>query len=371
MKAYLKIYNERKNFIMIKLVVESTDGFMIKTVTSAGSYYLIKSATRNKSFWNKSISDVNEFKSKDAALRKLYTVLERLPENAFYDDEDMYDIEDESDIRNARFAKFYITDTHGNTLEDISDKVKDYLLSSHAFMAGFDLDDEDDEDLDESVLREYTSSDYVSSCIPMYSTKAGLALRKFATELDPDKTTLFIYTTDIYGSVSEKDKKKVARAKSYHPEWFEVGKPIGEMNVLYLRNNKKASALFNKLEKKALSFANEVCESKMIKRNRRISEAFNTRKIVANSFQEMIERMENEWGFDCIHYDSDYLDEIPDSWLTVYDGDGNEYECEFFRYSDGRYEIYLRNCNLTGHNMYQDAEDDNEWIRTHRDAFNK
>ena len=125
---------------------ESSEGFMIKTTTSNGSYYLIKSATRNKSFWNKSISYVNEFKSKNAAIRKLYTVLERLPENAFYDDEDMYDIEDKSDIQNARFAEFYITDTHGNVLEDISDKVKEYLLSSDAFMLGFDIYDEDDED---------------------------------------------------------------------------------------------------------------------------------------------------------------------------------------------------------------------------------
>ena len=134
---------------MITLISESSEGFMIKTTTSNGSYYLIKSATRNKSFWNKSISYVNEFKSKDAAIRKLYTVLERLPENAFYDDEDMYDIEDESDIQNARFAEFYITDTHGNVLEDISDKVKEYLLSSDAFMLGFDIYDEDDEDEDD------------------------------------------------------------------------------------------------------------------------------------------------------------------------------------------------------------------------------
>ena len=83
----------------------------------------------------------------------------------------------------------------------------------------------------------------------------------------------------------------------------------------------------------------------------------------------MIQRMEDEWGFDCVHYDSDYLDEIPDSSLTVYDSEGNEYECEFFRYSDGRYEIYLHNCNMTGNNMYQDAADDNEWVETHQPEF--
>lgn len=94
-------------------------------------------------------------------------------------------------------------------------------------------------------------------------------------------------------------------------------------------------------------------------------------KIVTKNFFDMIDRMEKEWGFDCIHYDRDYLDEIPDSWLTVYDSEGNEYECEFYKYSDGRYEIYLRNCNPTGNNMYKDSEDDNEWVETHKAEFDK
>ena len=134
----------------MKLIIEeSNSGVMLKSVNSEGAYYLIKSATRNKSFWNKSISYVNEFAKKESALNKLYKVLQKLPDNAFYDSDDISDFESFDDIENAKFAKFYITDTNGNTIEDISDEVKDHLLNDDKFIDSV-LDDFDDE-LDEAV----------------------------------------------------------------------------------------------------------------------------------------------------------------------------------------------------------------------------
>ncbi len=149
---------------------ESDSAVMIKTTTSDGDYYLIKSATKQKSFWNPSISKVNSFAKKDSAMKKLYQVLEKLPENAFHDPDNIIDVEDESDLKKAKFAKFYITDMSGKTIEDISDEVKKYLLADEKFLDGVfdDLDDEDD--MDESLVREarigkmksvYVSQEYV------------------------------------------------------------------------------------------------------------------------------------------------------------------------------------------------------------------
>ena len=121
---------------MIRLIKETTNGFMIKTISSEGTYYLIKSTTRNKSFWNKQVSYVNEFASKESAMNKLYKVLEKLPENAFYDEDTIFDIEDEEDLKLAKFSEFYITDSHGTVLEDISKEVKDYLLQDEKFLSG-------------------------------------------------------------------------------------------------------------------------------------------------------------------------------------------------------------------------------------------
>lgn len=128
------------------LIREKEDsGVMLKTVSSGGEFYLIKSATRNKSFWNKELSYVNEFAKKESALKKLYTVLHKLPEYAFYDEDDIYDIDDLDELEDVKFAKFYITDSHGTTIEDVSDEVKEYLLSDDEFTSGLfdDLDEED------------------------------------------------------------------------------------------------------------------------------------------------------------------------------------------------------------------------------------
>ena len=138
----------------MKLIIEeSNSGIMLKSVNSDGTWYLIKSANRNKSFWNRSISYVNEFAKKESALNKLYKVLQNLPDNAFYDADDMDDFESIDDIENAKFAKFYITDTSGNTIEDISDEVKDYLLQDDKFIDSV-LDDFDDDELDEALIHD-------------------------------------------------------------------------------------------------------------------------------------------------------------------------------------------------------------------------
>lgn len=117
------------------LINEKLDGYMLKTTTATGQYYLIKSATSNKSFWNGSISYVNVFQTRQAALNKLYRVIQKLPEYAFYDEESLYDIEDESDIGKSKFAGFYITDSSGNVIENISEEVKQHLLSDETFIS--------------------------------------------------------------------------------------------------------------------------------------------------------------------------------------------------------------------------------------------
>ena len=79
-------------------------------------------------------------------MNKLYSVLGRLEDNAFYDADDMYDIEDEADLKKAKFAKFYITDLSGKTIEDISTEVKNHMLADDEFVSAVlgDIDDEDD-----------------------------------------------------------------------------------------------------------------------------------------------------------------------------------------------------------------------------------
>ena len=123
----------------------ANSGVMIKTETAEGTYYLAKSATKKKTFWTESYDSANKFAKKDSALNKLYSVLGRLEDNAFYDADDMYDIEDEADLKKAKFAKFYITDLSGKTIEDISTEVKNHMLADDAFVSAV-LDDFDDED---------------------------------------------------------------------------------------------------------------------------------------------------------------------------------------------------------------------------------
>ena len=124
----------------------ANSGVMIKTETAEGTYYLAKSATKKKTFWTESYDSANKFAKKDSALNKLYSVLGRLEDNAFYDADDMYDIEDEADLKKAKFAKFYITDLSGKTIEDISTEVKNHMLADDEFVSAVlgDIDDEDD-----------------------------------------------------------------------------------------------------------------------------------------------------------------------------------------------------------------------------------
>lgn len=66
-------------------------------------------------------------------------------------------------------------------------------------------------------------------------------------------------------------------------------------------------------------------------------------KITANSFQKLISKLEDH-GYSCEHY---YDMKYPKSnWLYI-TKNGNPYEAEFYRYSDGEYELYLHNIHPT------------------------
>jgi hypothetical protein len=66
-------------------------------------------------------------------------------------------------------------------------------------------------------------------------------------------------------------------------------------------------------------------------------------KITAKNFQELIDKLEDH-GYSCGHYyDVDCPD---DNWLYI-TKNGDPYEAEFYRYSDGEYELYLRNIHPT------------------------
>ena len=76
----------------------------------------------------------------------------------------------------------------------------------------------------------------------------------------------------------------------------------------------------------------------------RLRENRDSRRIKARNFDDMINQIENLWGYDCFPWYPDVRDEIPtDGFITIYGPDGEEYEAEFIRYSDGRYEIYSHN----------------------------
>lgn len=66
-------------------------------------------------------------------------------------------------------------------------------------------------------------------------------------------------------------------------------------------------------------------------------------KITAKTFQELISKLEDR-GYSCGHY---YDITYPDSnWLYI-EKNGDPYEAEFYRYSDGEYELYLHNIHPT------------------------
>jgi hypothetical protein len=193
---------------MIKLIVESSNSVVLKSVNSDGTWYFVKSATKNKTFWSKSISNVNEFAKKESALNKLYTVLRRLPENAFYDDEDelLYGIEDADELKNAKFAKFYIVDTNGNEIEDVSAEVRKHLLSDDEFISGL-IDD-----LDESVKR-FTESSWDDD---EYTDENGYLTEEHADYLECNITlTLATFSEDI-SRIREYIIEDVCRSDDYN-----------------------------------------------------------------------------------------------------------------------------------------------------------
>ena len=134
--------------------IDHSKAIQLKTVNKNFTGYLVKSATGQKKFWNQSSSYVNYFAKKESAIKKLYQVISKLPEYAFYDDDEAYDFEDIDELENARFAEFYITDSSENIIEDISEEVKEHLLADEKFVSEVLEDDDiyfdDEEDLDEN-----------------------------------------------------------------------------------------------------------------------------------------------------------------------------------------------------------------------------
>ena len=108
-----------------------------------------------------------------------------------------------------------------------------------------------------SLIGEWTGHNYTSDSVPCYSVEDYRTLKDYALELDPDRNLLLIYTSDYFNPHFENERKKFARAKQYHPEWFEIGTPIGQLNVYFVARqyDKNGERLFNQLEKKALSLA--------------------------------------------------------------------------------------------------------------------
>lgn len=117
------------------------------------------------------------------------------------------------------------------------------------------------------LIREYTSDNYISACIPVYSNDAYRKLKQYALELEPEKTLLYLYTHDDFNTHFESGRKRLKNAKLNHPEWFELGTPESQIQVLYVRNNKEAKQMFNKLEKMALSFSEDSLEESVTKKN--------------------------------------------------------------------------------------------------------
>lgn len=133
--------------------IDNSNAVQLKTESKNFTGYLVKSATGQKKFWNPSSSYVNYFAKKESAIKKLYQVIAKLPEYAFYDEDEAYDFEDADELADAEFAKFYITDSSGKkVIEDITEEVKEHLLADEKFVSEVLEDDDiyfDDENLDE------------------------------------------------------------------------------------------------------------------------------------------------------------------------------------------------------------------------------
>ena len=189
----------------------ANSGVMLKTETAEGTYYLAKSATKKKTFWTESYDSANKFAKKDSALNKLYSVLGRLEDNAFYDADDMYDIESEADLKKAKFAKFYITDLSGKTIEDISTEVKNRLLADDEFVSAVlgDIDDEDD--IEESTkvrgrrtIKASVGDDVYEDDIKDIIRNAGIKVwevKKSRTHNSDSFFSILLDTTDDFNAV--------------------------------------------------------------------------------------------------------------------------------------------------------------------------
>ena len=85
-----------------------------------------------------------------------------------------------------------------------------------------------------------------------------------------------------------------------------------------------------------------------------IEESVGSERIVAGSFDELIEKLQ-ELGYHTGSYNSDNMPS--DNWLYI-GKDHKEYEAEFTKYRDGGYEMMLYNINPTGEDYDLDIDED-------------
>ena len=145
-------------------------------------------------------------------------------------------------------------------------------------------------------ITEWTGNNYSSGLIPVYSTEGYRKLKEYVKQLDPDQVLIMFYTYDSLGDIHPYDKKRKKYALNYHPEWFEIGNPIAQVDVLFVRN--KAEKLFRQLEKKALSLAKETTNESVKDTNKVI------RKLRIN---------ESSRPFDCV---TDAVDYYYRNWVN-------------------------------------------------------
>lgn len=88
-------------------------------------------------------------------------------------------------------------------------------------------------------------------------------------------------------------------------------------------------------------------------RYRDIEESMDSERIVARSFDELIEKLQ-ELGYHTGAYNSDHIPS--DNWLYI-GKNHKEYEAEFTKYKDGRYEMMLYNINPTGEDYDLDIDE--------------
>lgn len=99
--------------------------------------------------------------------------------------------------------------------------------------------------------------------------------------------------------------------------------------------------------------ANEISDYESVKRHsgRRMNESSD--RIVSRTFDGMIDEL-NKLGYHTGSYDSDHIPS--NNWLYI-GKNHKEYEAEFTKYSDGRYELMLYNINPTGNDYDLDINE--------------